>query len=163
IDVKTEAVISGRVGGRARALGTGLLLAAASLSMGIITPAPAAAALPGASGLIAWQRNDASGSQIWVMNPDGTNKHQLTSTGSNYMPSWSPDGTQIVFESDRGGGPSGDSDIYLMNADGSNQHAITTGGETNWPRWSPDGTKIVSVTSFRTGMSGSWAPMAAIQ
>ena len=38
-------------------------------------------------------------------------------------PSFSPDGSQIAFESDRGGTPQ----IYVMNADGCNQHRISFG------------------------------------
>ena len=38
-------------------------------------------------------------------------------------PSFSPDGKQIAFESDRGGSQQ----IYVMNADGSNQHRISFG------------------------------------
>ena len=35
-------------------------------------------------------------------------------------PSWSPDGSQIAFESDR----DGDYEIYIMAADGSNQRRL---------------------------------------
>ncbi len=43
---------------------------------------------------------------------------QLTNVPAiNTAPSYSPDGSQIVFESDRGG----TQQIYIMNADGSNQ------------------------------------------
>jgi hypothetical protein len=46
-------------------------------------------------------------------NPDSL--YQLTYTESSY-PSWSPDGTKIVFHSNR----NGNADIYTMNIDGSN-------------------------------------------
>lgn len=55
-------------------------------------------------------------------------------------PAWSPNGTQIVFTSDK----SGNADIWIMNADGSNPKQITTDSNTDWdPAWSPDGSKIV--------------------
>ena len=41
-------------------------------------------------------------------------------------PTFSPDGRQIAFESDRGGSQQ----IYLMNADGSGQHRISFGAGT---------------------------------
>ena len=53
--------------------------------------------------------------------------------GINTSPSYSPDGSQIVFESDRGGGQQ----IYIMNADGSDQHRISFGdGRDATPVWS---------------------------
>jgi TolB protein len=53
--------------------------------------------------------------------------------------SYSPDGTQIAFESDRGGSQQ----IYVMNADGSNTHRISFGGGKNGtPVWSPRGDLI---------------------
>ena len=54
-------------------------------------------------------------------------------------PSYSPDGTQIAFESDRGGSQQ----IYVMNADGSNQHRISFGdGKYGTPVWSPRGDQM---------------------
>jgi TolB protein len=53
--------------------------------------------------------------------------------------SYSPDGTQIAFESDRGGSQQ----IYVMSADGSNTHRISFGGGKNGtPVWSPRGDMI---------------------
>ena len=54
-------------------------------------------------------------------------------------PAYSPDGTQIVFTSDKNGNP----DIWIMNADGSNPRQITHDPNIDWdPAWSPDGSKI---------------------
>jgi len=55
-------------------------------------------------------------------------------------PSWSPDGTKIIFDSDR----DGNAEIYIMNADGSGQVNITNNPEAKdlSSSWSPDGTKI---------------------
>src|SRR6185295_7164194 len=62
---------------------------------------------------------------IYVMNADGTGVTQLTPTdGFNDVgSSWSPDATQIVFESNR----AGDEQIFLMNADGSGITQLTSG------------------------------------
>ncbi len=68
---------------------------------------------------------------IWVMRSDGSNPTQLTgckaadpapcATGSDYAPTWSPDGTQIAFQ--RQG--TSDRPIFIMNADGSDQHRLS--------------------------------------
>jgi TolB protein len=53
--------------------------------------------------------------------------------------SYSPDGSKIVFESDR----SGSQQIYVMNADGSGQQRISHGGgRYATPEWSPRGDQI---------------------
>jgi Tol biopolymer transport system component len=53
---------------------------------------------------------------------------------------WSPDGTQIAWETDR----SGSFQIWIMNSDGSQKRALTQGPAIHgWPQWSPDGTKLV--------------------
>ena len=65
------------------------------------------------------------------MNADGSNQTKLTNNpASDYLPSWSPDGSKIVFHSDR----DGNNEIYVMNADGSNQTNITNNpADDNFP------------------------------
>src|SRR5208282_1369267 len=60
---------------------------------------------------------------------------QLTDTAAiDTSPCYSPDGAQIVFNSDRGGSQQ----LYVMNADGSNPHRISFGdGKYGTPVWSP--------------------------
>ncbi len=67
------------------------------------------------------------------------------------QPRWSPDGRQIAFVTDRGGGDN----IWLMNADGSNKRALTKEDFRlmNQPSWSPDGKYIVAKKHFTTGRS----------
>ena len=83
------------------------------------------------------------------MNADGTGEVNVTNTPdvSEEYPAWSPDGTQIAFNSDR----DGDQEIYVMAQDGTNQTRITDDpGRDYYSAWSPDGERI-SFTSNRGG------------
>ena len=82
--------------------------------------------------------------QIFTINADGSAETQLTSGPVvNRAPRWSPDGTQIVFESNRNQSADNPRDIYIMNADGSNLRQITNqDGWQGGPAWSPDGTRL---------------------
>ena len=78
--------------------------------------------------------------EVFVVDADGTNLRQLTNdTHLAINPSWSPDSTQIAFESDR----DGDLEIYAMNVDGTNLRQLTNNAFHDWaPSWSPDGSQI---------------------
>jgi Tol biopolymer transport system component len=81
--------------------------------------------------------------QIFTMNPDGSDRRQLTFGGDNIYPAWSKDGTRLAFSSDR----TGVHEIWTMNPDGSDVHQISHGGSAGAlgafvPEWSYDGTRI---------------------
>ncbi len=67
------------------------------------------------------------------------------------QPRFSPDGTEIAFTSDAGGGDN----IWIMNADGSNARQITKESFRllNNPYWSPDGQYIAARKHFTTTRS----------
>jgi Tol biopolymer transport system component len=81
--------------------------------------------------------------QVYRMNADGTHLVQLTFTGINSDPRWSPDGTRISFGSDRQGG--GKVNLFIMDANGRDVRPLTRFGppaEAGDSDWSPDGAKI---------------------
>src|SRR5690606_10140742 len=76
--------------------------------------------------------------------------HPLTTLpGFDCYPSYSPDGSQIVYMSERGG----NRDLFIMDSDGNELLQLTDHpGYDYEPAWSPDGAQIV-FTSRRTGNS----------
>ena len=78
---------------------------------------------------------------IFTAKPDGTDIQRLTSTaGYDAEATVSPDGTKIVFTSER----DGDLDIYTMDIDGKNLKRVTTEvGYDGGAFFSPDSKQIV--------------------
>ncbi len=82
------------------------------------------------------------------MNADGSDQRHLTEEYDAH-PSWSPDGKQIAFETNR----DGNWEIYLMNVDGSGLVNISNHeSRDQWPSWSPDGSRI----AFQSYRDGNW-------
>ncbi len=64
-------------------------------------------------------------------------------------PDLSPDGTQIVFISDR----DGDLELYVIDVDGTNLRQLTHNSiDEDSPVWSPDGTKIAYLSDSEDGI-----------
>jgi len=100
---------------------------------------------PDAKTLAAVLTRDGS-SQIYLMNPDGSNLRKLTSSTTGAIdtePFFTPDGQSIYFTSDRGGTPQ----IYRMAASGGEPMRITFDGDYNVsPRVSPDGKTLAYIS-----------------
>jgi dipeptidyl aminopeptidase/acylaminoacyl peptidase len=82
-------------------------------------------------------------SNIWIVSTSGGPATQLTQSGHDSSPVWSPDGKTLAFLSSRGG----DSQVYLLSLEGGEAHALTklsTGADI--VKWSPDG-KTIAFTS----------------
>ena len=64
---------------------------------------------------------------VFVIKTDGTDLRRLTDhPGHDQNPNFSPDGTEIVFKSDRTSTDAlGAPHLWLMNSDGSNQRQLT--------------------------------------
>ena len=68
----------------------------------------------------------------------------LTAQGQAAQPRWSPDGSQIVFQSD--------GEICVVSSEDGDEACLTSAFEPDatFPQWSPDGTKI----AFLSGVGG---------
>ena len=140
---------------------------------------------PVANGLIAFDGappDDPSGSEIYVIAPDGTGLRALTSTLGldEYLPAWSPDGSRLAFiripgSTDHRGGPGPCAGCQLVVVDPSTgvgtfsadlpsvsgpPGGVSTIDQFNedWSpalslEWSPDG-ELIMVTDARCGGGG---------
>src|SRR6266511_3076833 len=89
------------------------------------------------------------GGGIDIVDTSGNVLRRLTEEdGSD--PSWSPDGTRLVFSSARGG----QRDVYVASAGGSNLVNVSKSrGYDAEPAWSPDG-RTIAFASVRSGAKG---------
>jgi TolB protein len=84
--------------------------------------------------------------EIWVMNADGSGKHQVTHNGAaNFAPYWLPDGKRIVFASNVADPKNGrDFDLYVVNEDGSGLERVTWHPDFDgFPMFTSDGKRLV--------------------
>ncbi|MGB0065867.1 MAG: translocation protein TolB [Terracidiphilus sp.] len=79
--------------------------------------------------------------EIWVVDANGGNLHQITTFGSDVAPVWNPrTDAQLAFVSGRTGEPQ----IYVMDQDGANVQRMTDSGYAISPSWSMSGLLALS-------------------
>lgn len=87
--------------------------------------------------------NGRVGSDLWVVNADGSNLHRVTVTEYEdarcLEPAWSPDGKVIAYTY-RSHLPSEPESVWVVNVDGTDSHLLVNLAST--PQWSPRGNEI---------------------
>jgi Tol biopolymer transport system component len=82
-----------------------------------------------------------TGSQLYVMRPDGTSMRQLTHDTARFgfgHPRWSPDGRWFVFHSNRDGTKNvvSEVELYIIGSDGAHMRRLTKNdvydGSADW-------------------------------
>ena len=82
-------------------------------------------------------------SNIWIVSTSGGDAIQLTQSGKDSGPSWSPDGKTLAFLSGR----DGTSQVYVISMEGGEAKKLTTlSTGADLFKWSPDG-KSIAFTS----------------
>ena len=83
--------------------------------------------------------------EIMVANADGSGAHAITNFGcASFAPTFTPDGRQILFSSNKHDCDSRHFELYLINVDGTGLQQVTNwGGFTSFPEYSPDGKTLV--------------------
>ncbi len=99
-------------------------------------------AASGPSGQVVATINDGDQADLWLLDDRGRPLKNLTQHESDDLdPSWSTDGRQIAFVSNRSGTPQ----VYVMNADGSGVQRMTWAGPYNTgPDFGADGRIVYS-------------------
>jgi len=121
----------------------------------VVVPGEGDAVVPGDIGRIAFLSNaDEPTAEIYIRDFAGSSPIRLTTnTFPEYLPIWSPDGSQIAFSR----APGVYTDVFVMDSDGSSAVNLTTGfGTSNNPLdWAPDGMWIL-FGSNRGGSHDLW-------
>jgi Tol biopolymer transport system component len=164
--------------GRTETQNTGRAISAGSTSTAVQADAPdtARVALPeavrpfpaGFRGELVFQSDRNGRTKIYALDL-ATGRVKAITSDNNWRdesPRWSPDGTRILFKSNRAHytGPAPETgdpdwDLYLMNADGSGVTRLTRDpGNEGDPTWAPDGRSVVfsSDTDSRGDLYRLW-------
>jgi Tol biopolymer transport system component len=89
--------------------------------------------------------------ELFVADADGSNARQITDFNcASFAPTFTPDGKQILFSSNRNNCDGRKFELYLINIDGTGLQQVTNFGSfTSFPEFSPDGRKLAFVSDWK--------------
>jgi TolB protein len=91
-------------------------------------------------GRIVYVSNEVGNADVWIADPDGSNRKQLTaSTNTDVSPLVSADGKYVVYVSWQ----DGRKNVWRMNLNGSNPARLTSGLSDSFPTVSPDSRWVI--------------------
>jgi len=93
---------------------------------------------------------------LWVMNPDGSNKRRVTNNGkANFAPFFFLNNKKIIFSSNIDDPRGRNFDLYTINIDGTGLERITLNDTFDgFPMFSPDGKKLVFCSNRNAAKQG---------
>jgi TolB protein len=89
--------------------------------------------------------------ELFVADANGENARQITNFNcASFAPTFTPNGKQILFSSNRHNCDGRKFELYLVNLDGTNLRQVTNFGSfTSFPEFSPDGQKLAFVSDWK--------------
>jgi Tol biopolymer transport system component len=89
--------------------------------------------------------------ELFISDANGKHVQQLTNFNcASFAPTFTPDGKQILFSSNKNNCDGRKFELFLINADGTGLRQITDfGGFTSFPEISPDGRTLVFVSDWK--------------
>lgn len=80
---------------------------------------------------------------LWIAQSGGQARQLTGGASDDSAPRWSPDGTKILFRSDRLRGDSDDTQLFVLPVDGGEGQPLgELKGDLSQPMWSPDGRMV---------------------
>jgi len=102
-----------------------------------------------------------SSSNIFVINNTDGNVRQLTYSGKDGSPVWSPDGKKLAFISRRHDGPG---QLFILPVDGGEARKVTDLPVGIFaPKWFPDGKRIAFGANILPEYYGDWDKLAKME
>lgn len=114
---------------------------------------------------LAYHEQEAANTYFQIVNADGSGKHHLPIVqglnANGPAPSWSPDGSRLVFQGFFFEGGADTNEVYIANADGSGSVTplTTDQGFSTDPAWRPNPVTNPGPQVFTPSKGGSTAPL----